>query len=108
MTAAGKLRRRVTIQEPEVTIGATGGEVTTWADLATVWANIKPLSGQELLAARQSVATALVSTQIEIRYRSDVNSKMRVAHGSQQTYEIVAVLPDERQTFTKLLCRGLV
>ena len=107
MTAAGKLRRRVTIQEPEVTRGDTGGEVVTWADLATVWANIKPLTGQELLAARQSVATALVTTQIEIRYRSDLDSKMRVVHGS-QVYEIVAVLPDERQTMTKLLCRGLV
>lgn len=41
---AGNLRHRITIQRETTTRDAYGSEVKTWADLATVWASLDPLS----------------------------------------------------------------
>lgn len=76
----GKLNRRVTIQSPTESKNSIGEGVKSWADVATVWAAIEPLSSRELLAQRREVSD--VSTRIRIRYRSGVSAAMRVVHGS--------------------------
>ena len=98
---AGKLDRRITIQQATVTRGAGGGETRTWANLATVWANVRPMSGREFTAGQQ---LGEVTTTFQIRYRSDVVEKMRVSYDS-KTYNIRAVLPSEdRKRFITLAC----
>lgn len=64
---AGALNRRITLQSRSTSQDASGGQLLTWTDVATVWANVDPLSGRELLAA-QAVQSA-VSHQITIRYQ---------------------------------------
>jgi SPP1 family predicted phage head-tail adaptor len=50
----GKLRHRVTIQRPtEVRDTAYGDVDLQWVDIATVWASVEPLSGQERIDAAQ-------------------------------------------------------
>lgn len=64
---AGELNRRLTIQSRSTTQDTVGGQSTTWATIATVWANIEALTARELMAA-QAVQSS-VSHQITIRYQ---------------------------------------
>lgn len=90
---AGRLRHRVTIQSVTETRDTSSGAIAlSWADVATVWAAIEPLSGREFLAAQGEQAE--VVARILIRFRDDVVAKMRVLHGS-KIYNIRAALPDK-------------
>lgn len=87
---SGAARHRVTIKSPTETAAGDGGVATTWVTtVATVWAEIVPVSGREFLAAQQVKAERQV--RIRIRYRGDVTPRMRVYDGS-TAYEINAVL----------------
>lgn len=86
------LNRIVVIKTPTATQDAAGQPIPTWATLATVWANIRHLSGTESIKADAESST--VKASIRILRRTDVNASMRVTHGS-TNYRILAVLPDE-------------
>jgi len=64
----GALNRRVTLQSPTITQDTMGGEVATWADVATVWAYINPLAGHELVNAQAVYAE--VTHLMVIRWQS--------------------------------------
>ena len=51
--AAGKLNKRVTVQQQVTSIDTEGLSDTNWSDVASVWAAIEPLSVRELLTAQQ-------------------------------------------------------
>lgn len=89
---AGKLNRRVTVKELSDAQDAAGQPVQTWADVATVWAHIRHLSGVESIKA--DADTSVVKASIRIRRMTGIDAGMRVYHGS-TVYEIKAVLPDE-------------
>lgn len=55
---AGKLDRRITIERATVTTDVLGGEVLTWGTLATVWAQVIPVSDGERWRAEEVAATA--------------------------------------------------
>lgn len=84
---AGQLRHKVALQRATVTADAAGQPTKTWATYATVYAEILPLSGREMLAA-QRIQSEL-DTNIRIRYRADVATTDRVVYGS-TTYEVSA------------------
>jgi len=88
---AGKLRHRVTIEQPTETQDAYGSVVQSWATLATVWAAIEPVTGRERFATTGDVRYAENEVHIRIRYRDDITPKMRVVHGS-DVYNIRAVM----------------
>ena len=54
MTAisAGTLNKRITIQQQISSVDSYGQPVSTWTDVATVWASIEPSVGRELMAAQ--------------------------------------------------------
>ncbi|MCK3656236.1 head-tail adaptor protein [Pasteurellaceae bacterium Macca] len=85
----GKLRHRITLQQPFETQNDYGAFVTTWQDVSTVWAEIKPISGREYFSAQQ--VQSEVSTQIWIRYRKGIVPTMRIEHNGKH-YEIISVL----------------
>ena len=106
MMRAGELRHRVTIQQKIVTRDTFGGEVVTWADVATVWAAVEPLRGREFLDAKQIQAET--AYRVRMRYRSDVDTDMRIVWDS-RTLEITAVLDvDGRGRELELMCREVV
>ena len=76
---AGVFRRRVTIQSRIDSQDAAGGVISSWT---TTWGNIPAAideaGGKEFFAAQQIQAknTAIIS----IRWRPDINEKMRVLH----------------------------
>lgn len=49
----GRLNQQVRLQRLQKTPDGSGGFVSTWQDVATVWAEIRPLSGQEAQRAAQ-------------------------------------------------------
>lgn len=99
---AGALNSRVTLQQQSATQDALGQPVQTWTDVATVWANIKHVSGVESIKA--DALTSTVRASIQIRYKTGLTAGMRVVNGA-TTYSIVAVLPDmEKREYTNLVC----
>jgi SPP1 family predicted phage head-tail adaptor len=86
------LNRIVVIQRPAATQDAAGQPIPTWATLATVWANVRHLSGSETIKADAEAST--VKASIRILRRTDIDASMRVALGT-TNYQIRAVLPDE-------------
>lgn len=99
----GTLRDRVTIQSATKSQDATGAIVNTWAEFATVWASIEPLSGREFFAANQVQSN--VSTRIRIRYLANVTAAMRVKNGNDY-YDIQAVIHDSNsgREHIQLMC----
>jgi len=89
---AGKLRHRVTIQSPGITQNPVTGEmVNGWAEVATVWASVEPLSVREFMAS--AATQSEISARITIRYREGIAANMRILHRS-QAYNIEGVLAD--------------
>lgn len=94
MINAGKLRHRVIIQRPvEQQNQSTGDMVVSWVNVATVWAEIAPLSAREMVSAQ--VESSKVNTRITIRYREDISHEMRLIHESKnKIYNIEGILSD--------------
>lgn len=101
----GKLRSRVTIQYPDPAQDATNDPVVAWVDLATVWADIRPVGGQERLQRQADQVVAQVDQRVRIRYRDDVTVQMRVEFGT-RFFDIEGVSdPDGRRRELRLDCR---
>lgn len=66
---AGKLDRRVQIKVKTATRDSFGAEILTYSVLATVWAEVVPISGREYFSAAQFVPEA--SLKIRMRFRED-------------------------------------
>lgn len=105
---AGSLNRRVTIQQPSTVNG-----ISKWADVATVWAEISPVTGNEV--ARSLGPTNVVMSTVTIRYRDGIKPRMRLlykvfdASGAllyTRILEIVSVItPDEQQISLELVVK---
>jgi SPP1 family predicted phage head-tail adaptor len=101
---AGALSERIEIQEKTVTRAANGEETVTWVEFATVWADVEPLSGREVVAVR--AAQADLSLRVRLRYLAGVNPTMRVwwAGAAWPISEVIDVRA--RRTELQLLCTG--
>jgi SPP1 family predicted phage head-tail adaptor len=82
---AGRMDRLIRIETLTVGKDAQGGETRTWALLAEVWAEVKPLSGTERLLAAQVTAQALL--KFRIRYRDDFDETARIVY-EDRNYDI--------------------
>jgi SPP1 family predicted phage head-tail adaptor len=102
VTAIGMLDRRVVIEAPPTAQDAAGQPSGSWTTVATVWANIRYLSGVEAIKAGATTSQAKAS--IRIRRRTDVTAAMRVTLGS-TVFQVLAVLQDEAgKRWTDLAC----
>ncbi|WP_423836800.1 phage head closure protein [Stutzerimonas stutzeri] len=99
---AGSLRNRVQILQLGPRRSSTGATVEEWGVVCTVWADVKGISGRTFVAA--SGEQSEVTTEIRVRFRSDVHARMRVRSKGQE-YEVVAPLPDTRRTTLLLMCK---
>lgn len=95
MIEAGKLRHRLVIQyQAESQNQQTGAIDVVWTNVATVWGSIEPISAREFIASQSE--DSKLSTRITIRYRSDIDAKMRLYHAAKgQYYNIEGVLSDK-------------
>lgn len=86
---AGELRHRVRVQEKVITRDAIGGEMITWKDRGTVWAEVEPLAGRELFAAQQIQPEATM--RFGLRYWSEIKSEWQVIW-QEQTFDVLSVI----------------
>lgn len=101
MLNAGRLRHKIQIQEltnVEDTSGAVQNDVgelqQVWTTIATVWAEIAPLSAREMIAAQKE--NSEVVAKIIIRYRANINAAMRLYHAAKNNfYNIEGILSDK-------------
>ena len=75
--SAGMLTRRIKIQRPSTIKDSVGAPCRSWLDVATVWADIQPLSGNEAVIANR--ISAELSHQIIVRYQSLFDNPQQVA-----------------------------
>ena len=73
---AGMLREPVTIQRQVSVSDGMGGQAIQWIDLATIRAQVVPLSGREAVQAMQLQAS--VTHRVMMRYRSDLTPADRL------------------------------
>ncbi|OCL28412.1 phage head closure protein [Gilliamella sp. wkB171] len=102
----GRLRQRITLQKFESYRDPFGQVIKEWKDIATVWAEVKAVTGKELMLSQQEMSS--ITIRIYIRYRKDIDTTWRIKHlivGSQYL-NIKAVLPDAKRTYLELLCEG--
>lgn len=82
MTAIGRLRKRITLQQPSRVSDGMGGFTTSWSTVGTFWGKLTPVSASE--SARADTLHG-VSTHT-LTFRSDaaatMTSDMRVVHSS--------------------------
>ena len=100
---AGRMRHRVTIQEPVVARNGYGEAITTWTAVATVWASVEPISGREYFAAEHMQSE--ITHRVKLRYRSGITSEMRVLYGT-RLLRIESVIDwRERREELHLMCQ---
>ena len=91
---AGKLDRRIVIQEKENTTDSYGFRSWVWTNHATIWSNWVQVSGKE--TDRDKNKNNDVSGYFRTRYVSTIDENMRVYFNSEY-YKITQIKEIQRQ-----------
>ena len=105
---AGRLRDRVVIQNITTSRDPSGQLVESWHDGAEIWAEVKGISGRELVAA--GAETAVANIRVWTRFRSDITaaSRLRVMTGAFKGAILNIIgppIPDSRGVQLEILCK---
>lgn len=73
-----RLAERVRIEQRVDTVDEFGGHGVAWETLATVWAEIRPLSNQTREKLQAGKLTATTGYRVRIRARADMTAKARL------------------------------
>ena len=97
----GALRSEFSLQACATTPDGLGGHTESWPEVATVFAQIEPVSASSKFGADQTLET--VTHRITMRWRSDVASGMRLTKQG-RVFDIVTVHdPDDSRRY--VVCR---
>lgn len=110
MIDPGKMRHRITFQRFSGALDDFGDPLQmdddNWADVATTWAAIDPISGREFYSAAQSQSE--VSHKIRCRYRTGLDTAMRIAYGKRR-FKIISLIDwEERHESLLLMCKEVL
>ena len=98
----GQKRHRITLQTPSVTRDSHGAAVKSWADRATLWANVEPLTGKE--TADAAGVEAMATHRLTMRYFNGITPDWRVIFTT-RVLSIESVIDvGERKRETQLMC----
>ena len=100
----GRMDKRIELRAPTETSDGAGGFSTTWATVATVWAEfVKPR-----VAAIQDTGAIIseMNREIKIRIRTDICKGWKVGYGL-KTFDVQHTYEDGRSC-TVLVCREVV
>jgi SPP1 family predicted phage head-tail adaptor len=98
-----KLRQRVIIQEQQGVSDGGGNLTENWVDIAIVWANVKPLMGQETTIAEK--LTQQLTHTVTMRYRAIAKAKNRLLFNGRVFYIEYIMNVDEKNRELRLNCR---
>ncbi|WP_272681823.1 phage head closure protein [Providencia sp. PROV129] len=99
---AGLLRHIVIFQRSELVKLPSGARENQWVDIVTTRAEVKPISGRELLASGAEMSE--ITVRVWMRFRSDINSTCRMVFNG-LNYDIQSAIPDVKNTRLELLCK---
>lgn len=105
-SVSSRLRHRVLVEHPpgpEDRDPVTGEPVEAWSVVAACWADVREVSGRELVYAQQVQAES--STVVEIRYRPGVDRTCRVEVEGRKLNVDAVVDPDSLGIRLLLFCR---
>ena len=107
ITSPSELNKRITLQQPTRAADGMGGFTVSWADAATVWAAIWPVSAAERISA--SKETGEITHRIRIRYRSGIRSSWRIKYGDRY-FNIAGppIDPNMAHRWLDILCKEAV
>lgn len=86
---AGRLNKKITIQQATDGRSTSGAVEPTWSTYAVAWASVEPATGREFEDSDQVNAEA--SIKFRIRYKSGITNKMRISWDG-RVFDITAVL----------------
>lgn len=104
----GRFRHRVTIQNFTTERDQSGQEIEQWSDGETVSAEVRGVSGRELIASGAERAEATI--RVWIRFRTDVTAASRLLCRSGpfrgQVLEVTGPpVPDAKGIRLEILCK---
>lgn len=89
----GDLRHSCLIERKSVTHDTTyGTEIISWVPVATTWCSIEDVAPSRSEAVKNGIASAAIQTIVRIRFRTDVDSSMRMTinRPTLTVYQIIA------------------
>ena len=99
----GQLRHRLEIQEQRFVRDEWGNQVSEWLTVATAWAAIEPIRGEEYWAAGAQQGETI--HRVTMRYVPGVTPEHRLLFGD-RILEIESTLNlEERSRLLELLCK---
>ncbi|BCP52824.1 head-tail adaptor protein [Kaistia sp. 32K] len=96
----GQLSSRVVLERAVRTADGAGGATIAWEPVATLWAAIEPVVADESFAADR--LSTRVTHRIRIRFRTDLEGGMRIAHRGRVLRIAAWRDPDETRRFLVL------
>lgn len=97
----GALRDRLTLEQAVRTADGGGGAAVSWETVTELWAQVRPITGDERLRAGQ--VTGRITHKVTLRYRDGIVPAMRFRQGA-RILDIVAVLESGRRARLDCLC----
>lgn len=88
-TSPADLNKTITLQYKTKVSDGMGGFTVTWADAATIWAGIWPISANEQIQAQASTMT--ITHRIRIRYRNTIKAGWRIKFADRY-FNIVSIV----------------
>jgi SPP1 family predicted phage head-tail adaptor len=98
----GRLRSRVSLQEPNPTTDAYGQRVPSWREVRKVWAQIEDLRGTEAVTA--GIDAMVTDHRITIRWAPDLKPVWRVVAENGDIFEIRSIVTIGRNEGHQLGC----
>ena len=98
---AGKLNHRITMSGLSSGTDALGQPLQSWVDFATVWADVRFVSGIETIKAGRESSTSRAS--VRIRRRANVSRQMRARIDGVE-YDILDIIPSVDRAWLTLIC----
>jgi SPP1 family predicted phage head-tail adaptor len=99
---AGKLRHRVTVQQPQQQTNSLGEPTLAYVDLFDAWVQIQPLSARELVFAKQLQLDT--THKVYTRWTPDITSDCRLVYNGRILNVIGVTNVDERNHDMVLTC----
>lgn len=105
---AGRLRDRVTILNSTSVRTPSGDSIPVWDEGQTIWAEVKGISGRELITSGAEKAEATI--RVWVRFRTDITaaSKLKVLTGPYKGQILDVAAPpvaDSKGSQLEILCK---
>jgi len=98
---AGSLRHKITFQQLTVANDTWGHSAETWTDQVTTYAALWTLRGTERMESLK--LDNEITHKIRVRYKRDLNPKMRIKFGERYFNILSMVDPDERHIYYEIM-----